>query len=100
MSLTGLIIPGAPPTSIQQTMMEKIIIKHCVTHVQLHVSTTLSHWECILTPLVESVQSPPQRGGGKEEQGQGSSCLMRCPGGIHPSCGVYAVRVCACTYKK
>ena len=56
-----------------------------------------------LTPLVGSVQSPPQRGGGKEGQGQGSSCLMKYPGGIHPSCGVCGVHICVCvccTYKK
>ena len=64
----------------------------------MYLPPVLSHWECTLTPLVESVQSPPQRGGGKEGQGQGSSCLMTCPGGIHPSCGVCGMRVC--TYQK
>ena len=84
-------------------MVEKVITS-TVLHVHMcsyiYLPPMLSHWECTLTPLVGSVQSPPQRGSGKEGQSQGSSCLMRCPGGIHPSCGVCGVRVCACTYKK
>ena len=80
-------------------MVEKVTtstVLHVHTCSYMYLPPVLSHWECTLTPLVGSVQSPPRTGGGKEGQGQSSSCLMKYPGGIHPRCGVCGVHMCAC----